>query len=884
MPDILDHILGPVPTSPEAKKPAAKPGMFDDILGPVGRPVTYSAEELAAMGGAAPTKRPDSGPAADGTYSAEQRADMSRDPLDHILGPVAETKPADAKVAPAKAGIFDDLLGPIGQPKTTHNWLSGAAMSVGQGATFNGLDEVLAGLKTGGGFAGNYESERKRILDDHAAWERDNPWASTIAKGVGAIGSAIALPSTLGRVGLTKLATMYTPRFAAIPTVGGFAKEGTRLGALYGAPAGFLGAEPEQGSSYAGALTDRVGGGVKEAAIGGLVGGGLGGLTGAASQIAPKAMATYRAWGDPKLQASQRLMRDFMDSSGGDLDIARKLIDVGNVTRKNGTKALPQDQIDAVTAGLERGESAADIAKAVGINPATVRNYATRYADEVAPMVEGATIPERLRLHTGGTDVENVKLPYTEIDNGHRAAVRYTGAARMESGKALLQRQIEADSRIQEQVRKTFGTTGDFINERDAARDAFKAEAKKRYDLLNESTASVPMTPQLDRLLKDPLVQPAIKMAMESAARTGKWELSDQALGARSANQIQKYLRAQAKQAWRNADPLAEDLSMLHGNFMSQVADKHTGFREIQSWYARQKSLEAVRNAAEGISLNNPSKKVALLPIPGKAMTGKANATVADIVKHYGKDDEVMDLMRQSFGHAVNDAIGAKRATHDLAGPFMTRHARDMVNSVLKPKDGERFLLAMRREREMTASLQFLFGNSHTADLLAKFQQNGEVANIGADALSGNWLQAARGVARSVARKQTEKAGAAQAQILSETNPAEIRRLLTEMHKTISQYHAFNPTQNGLMQTAGAFAAPAAGPLSPALGALLPMIINGIPGNTTRASAVNFNPIIRGMPELAASVQAMGDVRREKTTHRQREHRSTTTNNPFVPR
>jgi len=155
------------------------------------------------------------------------------------------------------------VVGPEEAPQAAAGWqsapvdegaLAAGARGAGDSLTFGFSDEILAGLKTGFGFGGDYskqlEAERKALADAQAA--------HPLAYGVGQV--AGVAPTLLLPGGAVARGASFGTRLAT------GAKVGAATGAAYGA------------GSADGDLVDR--------AKGGLIGGAVGGLTGAGGTAA----------------------------------------------------------------------------------------------------------------------------------------------------------------------------------------------------------------------------------------------------------------------------------------------------------------------------------------------------------------------------------------------------------------------------------------------------------------------------------------------------------------------------------------------------------------------------------------------------------------------
>lgn len=123
-----------------------------------------------------------------------------------------------------------------------------------QGVTFGYMDEISAGLRTGGGLWGNYGEALAAERARDAGFRRDNPVAATVANIAGGVASPIA----------RALPFLNPGRAASLPAA---VMRGAGAGAASGAVAGFGEGE--------GGLQNRAGGAMVGAGVGAALGGAL---------------------------------------------------------------------------------------------------------------------------------------------------------------------------------------------------------------------------------------------------------------------------------------------------------------------------------------------------------------------------------------------------------------------------------------------------------------------------------------------------------------------------------------------------------------------------------------------------------------------------------
>ena len=161
--------------------------------------------------------------------------------------------------------------------------LSGLASSFNQGISLGGADEIQAAAEAALG--GNYDQSWKRQQGERDMFNAAHPWASAAATATGAIAPAVmatlasapaggvgGIPVAARGMQLVRNALSGNNIVNSANTPLQAIREGTRTGAAYGGPAGYL-SSPEQGA------VERTVEGAKGAVVGGVLGGALPGVT-----------------------------------------------------------------------------------------------------------------------------------------------------------------------------------------------------------------------------------------------------------------------------------------------------------------------------------------------------------------------------------------------------------------------------------------------------------------------------------------------------------------------------------------------------------------------------------------------------------------------------
>lgn len=729
-------------------------------------------------------------------------ARSDEDPYAGIASAIIETPPS----LPKKSTESVDPYSGIAQEDAGDGYAANATREALQGLTFGAGDELEAGLRTGFGFLGDYGKTVDDIRQQGKQFRKANP--------IVALGLNLA-----GGVPLMFVPGLGAAKMAQAATYGRAGLEGLKTGAKWGAAYGVGAADPRAGSSLGEAASARLGGGVMGGAIGAPLGAGLGVAGQWAGNRIPQIREQIRAWRDPELRGVDDVARD-MNAAG----LSAQDFMTQASPKIQGRSNVTQEQVSDFVKMHELGASTKEIAAKHNVAPSIVNDWVKKYKDEVLPGLSNTNLVERARILRTPDSGEYQQLIPGELDELLKTSARGTGEGREIAGKRLMERQLQQGDRLDSTVRQFFGGKelkataktktslardfDDYVSKTISDR---QQQANAYYKKLDADTTPIMGFDEVENFMTDPLFSQVLNDALVSAQRSGVWEQQGQALSPKAVNFIQKRLRATADAAWKRGDPSAEDLSLLHRQFLDQVADRYPGFKELRNWYSHRLSREEALDVGRKFNFDGDS------PAATRAMefyrswsSGKptrpdfsaaARATPA-------QRQAVLDDFKRAFGRAIIADVRNKRATNSLAMPFDKPVARENVLEVLGEKQGKAFLAAMRKEREGTDTFQRTFGNSHTADLLQRFERDKEVLDVGAQVASGNFLGAFGNLYKMGSRKAAEQAAGRKANILTETDPAKLRGYLDEIARS-QQWRDFN--RGAFAQPTGYVAGPASG-------------------------------------------------------------------------
>ena len=185
---------------------------------------------------------------------------MDKDGYEHLFGPLPSS--AASGGSQPQADGYEHLLGPVPatQPQSQYPSPSlgtGVFNALQSGLTFGFDDEIAAGAKSLAGY--DYHTEVERMRADKEAFAREHPYVAVGAEMLG------GLP-TLAVPGLGAAKALQSAK--AAKTLSAITKEGTKLGAKYGAVSGAGHAQSAEDAGLMEMAGDRTGGAIGGAIVG----------------------------------------------------------------------------------------------------------------------------------------------------------------------------------------------------------------------------------------------------------------------------------------------------------------------------------------------------------------------------------------------------------------------------------------------------------------------------------------------------------------------------------------------------------------------------------------------------------------------------------------
>jgi len=217
-----------------------------------------------------------------------------------------------------------------------------------QGATFGLMDEISAGIRTGGGLWGNYGDALAQERARDTTFREDNPIASTLSN----VAGAVAGPARA--VGTLRTAAQGAGKLARL------GRSGLSRGAVAGATGGAL-----AGAGEGEGIEGRIGGAVTGGALGGAVGGTIGAGVSVGSGLAGR-LLDITGLRNADRAADRQILRAF----------GRDRIDPATIARPQQGPALPAP--GPVTLADLGGRNTVNLAAAAANTPGAAMEAADR--------------------------------------------------------------------------------------------------------------------------------------------------------------------------------------------------------------------------------------------------------------------------------------------------------------------------------------------------------------------------------------------------------------------------------------------------------------------------------------------------------------------------
>lgn len=702
----------------------------------------------------------------------------------------------------AGAGGYDAFSSPKSkpEPETWGEYGKGLLQKVGQGATFGYGDEIAAAA----GYVGNkamravgvdvQDRSYSDILDEVRGTEKQfterHPYQAFGAEVVG---------------GLSSLAAGPLRAVAAAPTWLGRVGNSAKVGAGYGALAGFGNSE--------GGIQNRLLGGAKGAGVGAVAGPILSDVVlpvaGRAASVVPqtvrfaeKAMQSAR---DPE-GAAFRNVADKGVQSGLDFNAMRARVSPERSANLK-TRGFTEDDIASIISRQKAGESADDVAKDFAhlvdangnkFTGATARNYLKSYDDKNPTPLNVLD----LARETAG---EGGSAPMSRYG---RAVQTIGGAEDGSSAQALISRQELQPSRVGSIVEKRMGGGNFEARKADNAKQ-LQQESGKAYKAFYKEPDLA--TNQLADLMEEPLFQSAVKNAQrqerlsvikknQELREAGKPMLPVPAIDAEAQvfspqmlDLVQRDLRLSG-QGFSNPNEAnyARDLREV---FLDRIEAHYPTFKGLRTTYASGKMEQEAFDV-------------------GVKLTTKLGTNTREILANYDKMTPAQQaIVRESYGSALrNEAAGTTQGAQ-AANKFTSDSFKQIIGKLFPKSDknlhaeGQKLIRELLTEALTTRTKNFQLSGSITAEKMHDQDVANTAGKAAAQAFTGRWLD----VLKTLGDRLSQQIGAEGAKhslrIVTETAPDKLLPILTRLAleaKTSGERQAYVASIRALR--AGSFA------------------------------------------------------------------------------
>lgn len=707
-------------------------------------------------------------------------------------------------------------------PQDSSSVPGGMLRSVASGATMGFDDEIVAGIKTGFGYLGDYgtevESQRKAKKDFADA----HPYLDFAGNVAG------ALP-TMFVPGMGAARAINAGRTAA--TTGQFVRHGAVTGAKYGGVAGIGNADPraEAGDTAIpgfGDMLQRVLGGVGGAAIGGAAGGAIGLGAKAVNQVGRTLGGAFRdgaeaagmlEGGAAGVEAARRQsLRDIA------MELRRDRVDPEQLVRgmlpdyrAGQTGTLSAEQIERAIGLHLDGRPATEIATELGVTPGVVQRMIGRFDEEIRPRYEGQNLLETIR--TPRTDNQVMVTPNT-VDLAHVAATS-EGRGRQVMMQTLRQRQADMGDEAADIIDRTFGSAAfdDYARRFGDETQTLSRELYRGLHAGTEPVVRIGEVPALQRLQQDPLFQRAVDFAVRDARLRDGDEIAaaiaNGDLTPRAVDMIQRQLRLAGQSL---SDPNAAGLANnMRARLLSVAEDRMPTFWGARGWYRNrvtaEEALEMGRSLGmktgnsgseawqtwqryggrDGLLANIDSEIADLQRQIGLTPTGRASragpraggnalpdmrARLETLTTQREQIAAVVDNFRRAFGQGLKDFLDRGGNADSFLKGAEARVFRTRVEEILG-RDAGPFLAEIDRMIRQKATTGHLYGNSETAPRTAKRASLNALMDTAAGIATLNPMRAVRGATDMMTNRLREARYDRINEMLSETDLREVFRL-----------------------------------------------------------------------------------------------------------
>lgn len=676
-----------------------------------------------------------------------------------------------------------------------------------EGATF-GFDDKLGFSKD------RREQSRKANPWTHFAGEIVGGIAPIAASG-GAGAGLRAGAAVADAAGLTRLARAGTGIASGVEAaflpgkisgIGTAALQGSKLGAVSGGLSGAGHADVNDYDTAGEAAYKRGMGALTGTAVGTALGapiGVAGHAIGRAAQHTLGARAAADAETKAPMQGALRAIQRGLerDRVTPDQLVSQIRAELPASSADSARRKLTPEMVETLVERANRGDAPSDIAATLGVAEDTVRKYMSEISERsIGPL----NLIDRAALARPGAG-ENTQWTM-------RAAANTPGEARGIAKENLLERQIGALGRIQQNVGQFVGTL-DFDTA--AANHASKLEqaSEKAYGTAKAASDAIakgggrPLG-DLEKVVKGHLdeyigdtgeradaVRKIIgQMFPETTPASGNLMMPPD---------LTRFIRSRGKlrgaidvaQREGNSDVIS-GLVKLKKDIDAEVSTANPAWWQANQIYRDGKAAEDAMEAGANMSLRlgNPTRenmeffrtaaqmKADGLKARAAATKAKDAAAVETANGRIEAADATMDLYRVGLARSINDRIMNSSETANLVREMLLPAAQQNLREILGNKAADEFIRRLRAERSIVGTFQSLFG-AQTQPLKAATDDLNWAQNF-----TGSWHnlglgKAAQLVAQWHARSMGEARNNAMLPLMVETDPTKQLQLLRSLQR-----------------------------------------------------------------------------------------------------
>lgn len=609
--------------------------------------------------------------------SDDDVAKLGQSPTSPKDGAIDINKMSDDELAQLTRGANQQT------PGLTESFARGAV----EGATF-GFDDKL-------GF-----SKEKR-----EASRKANPWTHFAGEMAGSIlpmvgtGGLGAVAKGTGLLAKTARGVSAAMAPGEINTIGQALGQGLKLGAVYGGLSGAGHADVSENDSTAEALKKRATNAGIGATIGAVTGPVLGAIGFPISKVAQSVAGARAAAASETKDAGAGALTALTRALQRDKIDPQHIIDQIATEMPTG-KALKLPQVEQMLKMMEQGSTQKEIATTLGVAPATVSRYASKFNEAFSTPLN---IVDRAKLSGKPGAGENTEWTL-------RAASATPGEGRAIARERLVERQIGQNQRIADAITKNIGTA-DFegtaqrlTNDVKIQNDAFFGAARQRDAAQIAAGNPLDLQPVLDAYAvkwvnsRGPIAD-AIKSAIDAFKPMTVGPKGNQ--GLKPIQSLDEFLQAK--------DELAALIESNIGNkrITSELMKfKKDLYKAVETHNPEWKIANDA--AADGFAAQRALEA-------GSEFAGRMNTKMREHLETFrSMSDPEKALYKIGLARALNDRLANKQLTHDLTQELRLPGARQALREILGKKDAEKFFKIVDREATTTQTYRSQFGSQTT--------------------------------------------------------------------------------------------------------------------------------------------------------------------------